>query len=208
MLLPATRTFSQATAQGIAAEGIYGVGVQLGMAEMGSAMGADPATLAQGLYYAHGLAQASGCIPTDEIDSIRAAMLQTSNSRTLTQRISTYRQQLANYIAAHCLCGGGQPACGDISGHWQHGDNGEYWLLTPTGQGLYSAKEYGFGAATGTARITGPHQFRIDYTVGNTGNAGYYVVTLDNNDCNTGQGQWADKNASGTRPFHRIVVGR
>jgi len=105
----------QTTQAGVAATGIYGVGIQMGMAEMGAYAGVDSATLAQGLYYAHGLAQASGCIPTNEIDSIRAAMLATRDSKSLYQRISAYRQSLATYITAHCSCGASCAAGGGNS---------------------------------------------------------------------------------------------
>lgn len=160
------------SAGGVAAEGIYGVGVQMGFVEMGSFLGVEPGTLAQGLYYAHGLAQASGCIPTDEIDGIRAAMLATRDSRSLYQRISAYRQTLASYIAAHCSCGADSSNAGGGWSGLQRGDaaltpgwdnfsvpieSGRvYWSVTPVnGRGRFvvtfeirgSAPNRSFGAS-------------------------------------------------------------
>ncbi len=100
VLIPASSTANNE------AHGIWGVGVQIGMVEYGSNQNADPDFLIRALNYARELADASGCIPTDEIDSLIAAMGTTSSSRSLYPRINEYRIRLARYVIENCSCAG------------------------------------------------------------------------------------------------------
>ena len=92
------------------AHAIWGVGVQLGWAEVGAYQGASPITLVQSLTYARDMASQSGCIAPDELERLRVAMSQTRDSLTLYQRITTYRQSLPPYLQRDCRCAGGANA--------------------------------------------------------------------------------------------------
>jgi hypothetical protein len=86
------------------AHGIWGVGVQIGMAELASNQNMPPDFIIQSLTYARDLAVASGCIPTREIDQLISAMRSTRDSRNLYSRISTYRQSLGRSVIDNCNC--------------------------------------------------------------------------------------------------------
>jgi hypothetical protein len=89
------------------AHALWGVGVQIGFAELGANQGMDPGFVASALSYAHILAIQSGCIPTNEIDSLLAAVRNTRDSRSVYPGITAYRQRLATHIVNNCSCGGG-----------------------------------------------------------------------------------------------------
>lgn len=88
------------------AHALWGVGVQIGWAEMGAYQGAAPSTLVQSLTYARDMARQTGCMPPDDIERLRVAMSQTRDSRSVYQSISSYRQSAHNY-AQRCRCTGG-----------------------------------------------------------------------------------------------------
>jgi hypothetical protein len=86
------------------AHGIWGVGIQIGFVEYGASQNADRNFLLTALRYARELALASNCIPTNEIDDLITAMQNTSNSRSLYNRMTQYRQNLAVYVLNNCDC--------------------------------------------------------------------------------------------------------
>jgi hypothetical protein len=109
---------SSATAQnatGAAAHGVWGVGIQIGMVEMGTHVGYDANILLRGLNFARELAVASGCIPTDEIDMLISAMRNTRDTRALYPQVNQYRIRLASIVGTNCVCGASgvsaDPAC-------------------------------------------------------------------------------------------------
>lgn len=68
------------------ASAIYGVGVQIGLVELGALEDADPAFLVRALRLARTSATASGCISTTEIDRLITAMSAAERSRPLYER--------------------------------------------------------------------------------------------------------------------------
>ena len=102
------------------ASAIYGIGVQMGMVELGAHEDVSPALLVRSLRHAKTSAVASGCIATDEIDDLIAAMSSTSSSNRLHGRITAYRQRLAREIGAQCDCAGAGAARGTRP-PWLHG---------------------------------------------------------------------------------------
>ena len=85
-----------------AAHGLWGVGVQIGIAELASNQGLETGFVASALTHARNLAQQSGCIPTQEIDGLLAAVRATRDSRSVYPSITGYRQRLAGFVAANC----------------------------------------------------------------------------------------------------------
>lgn len=112
-LPPSSATEQSPTGSG--AGGVWGVGIQIGMVEMGTHEGVDANLLLRGLGFARDLAVASGCIPTDGIDRLIAAMRNTRDTRTLFPQVNQYRIELANIVATNCVCGAtrasADPAC-------------------------------------------------------------------------------------------------
>ena len=110
---PSPATAQTPTSSG--ASGVWGVGFQIGLVEMGTHVGYDVNILLQSLNHARQLAIASGCIPTDGIDRLIAAMRNTRDTRALYPQVNQYRIQLANIVAANCVCGASRvsvdPAC-------------------------------------------------------------------------------------------------
>lgn len=89
------------------AHAIWGVGVQLGFAEVGANQGVSPNTLTLSLGYAREMAKQSGCIPFAELERLTVDMNRTNNSRTLYSRITNLRQSLPTIIQKNCRCAGG-----------------------------------------------------------------------------------------------------
>lgn len=102
------------------ASAIYGVGVQIGLVELGALEDADPAFLVRALRLARTSATASGCISTTEIDRLITAMSAAERSRPLYERITAYRQQLAREIERECNCSEGNDATATRPS-WLHG---------------------------------------------------------------------------------------
>ncbi|OPX99072.1 MAG: hypothetical protein A4E60_02883 [Syntrophorhabdus sp. PtaB.Bin047] len=97
----------------------------------------------------------------------------------------------------------GRPSC-DISGTWRHGTQ-ETWTFTPLGGNRYSAREEGFGHASGTAVVTG-NQLRIDYVTRDGRIRGYYAVEISA-DCRLMSGRWSDNQpASGQARMVRLTT--
>ena len=102
---------------GNAAWALWGLGVQIGWAEMASYYGIDPRTVLQALTSARDHARQISCINTRKIDELIMAMYEARNSRELYQQITSYRQQqLLSEVQRNCSCGaGGLP---DLNGLW------------------------------------------------------------------------------------------
>jgi hypothetical protein len=132
------------------AQGLWGVGVQIGFAELGSNQGMDPALVASALSYARILALQSGCIPTNEIDGLLAAVRNTRDSRSVYPSITAYRQSLAYYIVNNCSCGGTAAApdnkAPNIAGQWKEvggGCTGTMWNVIQVGGQVTSISAVG-----------------------------------------------------------------
>lgn len=176
VLFIATALFPMSSSANNSAHGLWGVGVQLGMLEYGASQNADPGFLVRALNQARELAVASECIPTDEIDSLIAAMSRTSSSRSLYSRILEYRLSLGRYVLANCDCSGQSiGATFDLSGTWVFGSGGQTWTFTPLGNNRYRARETGYGNATGTAEVKG-RKLRLDFTY--SGGSGHFEGTI------------------------------
>jgi hypothetical protein len=91
---------------GFAAHGLWGLGVQLGYSEHGSGRNLDSQVIARSLGFARDLAQASGCLPTAEIEELRQRALATANSRDLYRQILALRLRYALIVQQSCTCGG------------------------------------------------------------------------------------------------------
>lgn len=93
-----------------AAHGLWGLGVQIGIAELASNQGLDPGYVGSALGYARNLALQSGCVPTQEIDSLLASVRGTRDTRSVYPAITAYRQRLAGWVAANCNITGSAPS--------------------------------------------------------------------------------------------------
>ncbi len=95
----------------------------------------------------------------------------------------------------------------DLSGIWQHGNNGEHWTITRQPDGRYQAVEKGYGNARGTVTVAPGGRFRIDHTYNNSQGqcSGHYEMTLDP-DGKKASGSWHDNCAkrSGTTSMKRV----
>lgn len=89
-----------------AAWALWGLGVQIGWAEMGSYYGMDTQSVLRALGSARDHASQLNCITTSKIDDLIRATYDARYSREVFQQITAYRQQqLLSEVQRNCSCG-------------------------------------------------------------------------------------------------------
>ncbi len=144
---------------GNAAWALWGLGVQIGWAEMASYYRVDSSTVLQALTSARDHARQISCINTKSLDLLINAMSQARNSRLLYQQITSYRQgTLLAEVKQNCSCGNssaGRSSC-DVSGRWWHATRG----LAKTSLNFVRQNDGSYYVTEeGLARVRGPASF-------------------------------------------------
>lgn len=142
-----------------AAWALWGLGVQIGWAEMASYYGMDTQSVLRALGSANDHARQLSCITTRNIDDLIRATYGARSSREVFQQITSYRQgTLLAEVQRNCSCGdssAGRSTC-DVSGRWWHSTRG----LPKTSLNFVLQNDGSYWVTEeGLARVRGPASF-------------------------------------------------
>jgi hypothetical protein len=89
------------------AQGYYGLGVSVGIAEFAALTNQPKSRVVSDLRMAINHAKLTGCVSATELEALVRATNAASRSRDVYERIRDYRISLATFIARNCDCGCG-----------------------------------------------------------------------------------------------------
>lgn len=160
--------------------GLWGLGVQLGSAEAAALHDESPQFVAQALTYALQLAQATGCVPTGEIEQMLAAVRSTRSTRSLYDAIVAMRIRYGQHVSNGCRCNGSGEQAHQVWANGVHMGIAEISAFRDAGisfllQGLTAARQTAnLASCLPTGEID---QAIVQVARAGTGSAAYPIIT-------------------------------